>query len=78
MPMPPPKPSTESGRDRQVEHELRQITRALADRGPLPPTELAGLLGAAYWEEGRFDRAVAFAVADGVVHRIADGRLARS
>ena len=78
MPMPPPKPSTETGRDRHVEHELRQVTRAVAANGPISPVDLAVLVGAAYWEPGRFDRALAFAVADGLVHRAPGGRVAAS
>jgi hypothetical protein len=75
MPMPPPKATTESPRDRQVFHEMGQIVRALEDRGPLPPDELHELLGASYWEEGRFDRALALAAADGLVVLDADGRV---
>ena len=76
MPMPPPKPSTEGRRDRQVLHEMGQLVRALEARGPLPPDDLRTLVGGDWWEEGRFDRALAFTVADGLVHRTADGRLA--
>jgi hypothetical protein len=69
MPMPPPKPSTEGPRDRQVLHEMRQIARAVEQNGPIQPEELAALVGAAYWEPGRFERALARAVADGLVVR---------
>ncbi len=34
MPMPPPKPSTEGPRDRQVFHEMGQIVRAIEANGP--------------------------------------------
>lgn len=78
MPMPPPKPSTEGARDRQVDHEEAQLARALRANGPVTPEELAGLVGATYWEADRFDRALAFAIADGVVHRVSEGRLAAS
>ncbi|GAA2092912.1 hypothetical protein GCM10009841_02100 [Microlunatus panaciterrae] len=74
-PMPPPKPSTETARDRHVFHEMGQILRALKAEGPLTPDELAKAVGAAYWEPHRFDRALAFAVADGLVVRTADGGL---
>ena len=42
MPMPPPKPTTEGPRDRQVFHEMGQIVRAIeaerpADPGLAPP-----------------------------------------
>ncbi len=74
-PMPPPKATTEGPRDRQVAHEITQLIRALQDNGPQRPEELAGLVGARYWDEGRFDRAVAMAAADGYVVRANDGRL---
>ncbi len=76
MPIPPPKPSTEGPRDRQVTHEMGQIVRALNAQGPLTADELAQQLGAAYWDDGRFDRALAFVIADGRVIRTADGTLA--
>ncbi len=76
MPMPPPKPSTEGNRDRQVAHEMGQIVRALQANGPQPPDRLAELVGAAYWEPGRFDRALAFVVQDGLAHRTSEGTLA--
>ena len=76
MPMPPPKASSEGGRDRQVTNEMGQIVRALGVNGPQPPERLAELVGAAYWESGRFDAALAFAVADGLVHTTADGMVA--
>jgi hypothetical protein len=76
--MPPPKPSTEGARDRHVDHEEGQLARALRANGPSTVEELADLVGAAYWEQDRFDRALAFAVADGLVHRVTDGRLAAS
>ena len=75
MPMPPPKASTEGHRDRQVFHEIGQIVRALEDRGAMSPEQLATVLGADYWEHDRFSRALAFAVADGLVTRAPDGTL---
>jgi hypothetical protein len=78
MPMPPPKATTEGPRDRQVFHEMGQVVRALEDTGPCSAEELALLVGARYWEGGRFDRALAFAVADGLVVRLDDGRLQAS
>jgi hypothetical protein len=74
-PMPPPKATTEGPGDRQVVHEITQLIRALQANGPQRPEELAGLVGARYWDEGRFDRAVAMAAADGYVVRANDGRL---
>lgn len=76
MPMPPPKATTEGRRDRQVFHEIGQIVRALEAEGPQPPEQLRDLVGARWWEESRFDRALAFALADGLVHRTKDGGLA--
>ena len=75
MPMPPPKASTEGHRDRQVFHEMGQIVRALEADGPASADDLAKRVGAAYWEQHRFDRALAFAVADGLVTKASDGRL---
>jgi hypothetical protein len=76
MPMPPPKATTESKRDRQVFHEMGQIVRALEANGPQPPDRLAELVGAAYWEAGRFERALVFVVQDGLAHQTSGGLLA--
>jgi len=76
MPMPPPKPTTEGPRDRQVMAEVGQLSRALQTEGPQSSGALSGLVGANYWEPGRYERALAFAIADGHVIRTADGRLA--
>lgn len=78
MPMPPPKPSTEGRRDRGVASEEKQIVKALRANGPQSPDDLARLVGAAYWEKDRFERALAFALADGFVHRTSNGSLATS
>ncbi len=75
MPMPPPKASTEGPRDRQVFHEMGQIVRALEQRGPQTPDDLERLVGASYWEGDRFQRALALAVADGLVTRTREGKL---
>jgi hypothetical protein len=74
--MPPPRSSTEGHRDHHVGHEIGQITRALAVNGPQQPGALAAIVGAEYWEPDRFERALTFAVTDGVVHRSADGTVA--
>jgi hypothetical protein len=74
--MPPPKPSTEGRRDRQVFHEMGQIVRALESEGAQQPERLADIVGARFWEDDRFDRALAFTIADGLVVQDADGRLA--
>lgn len=75
MPMPPPKPSTEGPRDRQVTNETHQIVRALAAHGPQTPEDLAVRVGAPYWETGRYERALALAQSDGLIIRSTDGRL---
>jgi hypothetical protein len=75
MPMPPPKASTEGPRDRQVFHEMGQLVRALEQQGPQTPEGLQQLVGATYWEGGRFESALAFAVADGLVVVGPDDRL---
>ena len=75
MPMPPPKPSTEGRRDRQVFHEMGQIVRALEDQGPQTHDDLVQIIGARYWEKNRFDRALAFAVGDGLVVKTSEGTL---
>ena len=76
MPMPPPKPSTEGPRDRQVTNETHQLVRALQAHGPQSPEDLALRVGAPYWETGRFERALQYALADGLVVRTADKLLA--
>jgi hypothetical protein len=75
MPMPPPKATTESPRDRQVFHEMGQIVRALEQQGPQHLDGLAQLVGAPYWEGGRFERALSLALADGWVVKGPDDRL---
>ena len=67
MPMPPPKAST-GGR----------AGGARGPGGPRRPDVLARLVGAGFWEADRFDRALAFAVADGLVYRTSDGAVAAS
>ncbi len=75
MPMPPPKASTEGRRDRQVFHEMGQIVRALESEGTQSRDGLAELVGARYWEQHRFDRALELAIADGLVVRNEMGAL---
>jgi hypothetical protein len=75
MPMPPPKATSESPRDRQVNHEITQIVRALNAQGAQDLTSLRSLVGADFWDADRFDRALALGVADGLVVRDSDGRL---
>lgn len=75
MPMPPPKATSESPRDRQVNHEISQIVRALNTEGAQEHAALRALVGADFWDADRFDRALALAVADGLVVRDGEGRL---
>ena len=75
-PMPPPKASTEGPRDRHVHYEIGQIVRAVQAQGPQAPDDLRSLVGAEFWESERFDKALALAVADGLLTRQGDGRLA--
>ena len=75
MPMPPPKPTTEGPRDRQVHHEMGQIVRAIETNGPQTKESLRDLVGASYWEEARYDRALALAAADGLLTRDPEGLL---
>ena len=74
MPRPPPKPSTEGTRDRQTRHERDQLVRALQDEGPQHREGLEKLVGARYWDSGRFDRALTHAVSDGLVVQLNDER----
>ena len=78
MPMPPPKATTESPRDRQVFHEMGQIVRALEAQGPCTVDGLHALVGAPFWEANRFERALALAVSDGLVVRQGDGTVSAS
>ncbi|HET7387683.1 MAG TPA: hypothetical protein VFJ19_13580 [Nocardioidaceae bacterium] len=74
MPIPPPPSSTEGHRDRDVRREIAMIVRALEGEGPLELDGLSILVGAKYWEEGRFDRALRLAISDRVVLRMPDDR----
>ncbi|MGH2474512.1 MAG: hypothetical protein ACRDIL_04550 [Candidatus Limnocylindrales bacterium] len=71
--MPPPRPSTE-GRDRLLEHEVAQVLRALRSEGPQSSEDLAGLVGARFWEPGRFVRAMLAAITNGRIIQLNDGR----
>ena len=78
MPMPPPKASTEGPRDRQAFHEMGQLVRALEATGPQTHEDLARTVGAEYWESGRFERALAYAVSDGLVFVTGEGTVSAS
>jgi hypothetical protein len=74
MPMPPHEPSAEGPRDRQVAQEIAQVTRALRTEGPADAAALEQRLASQFPEPGRFEKALQYAVADGLVVRDADGR----
>ena len=52
--------------------------RALEAKGPTDPETLSLLVGADYWEAGRFDRALALAASDGLVFLTGDGKVSAS
>jgi hypothetical protein len=52
-----------------LDHEISAIERVLNERGPLPRQEIQRLVGARYWGPGVFSRAIAVAVAEGLVKR---------
>jgi len=76
MPMPPPKPTIEGPHDQQVSHEIAQIVRALREEGPQDADALGTLVGAPYWDPGRYSRALALATTGGQVVSTDDGRYA--
>jgi hypothetical protein len=55
---------------------MHQLVRALQAHGPQTPEHLAVRVGAPYWETGNYERALKYALADGLVVRTADGLLA--
>jgi len=54
---------------------MGQIVRALEANGPQTREQLNKLIGADYWEEGRFERALTYAVEDGLVVHTAEGTI---
>jgi len=76
MPMPPPKPSAEAYSDPRTRAEVKQLTRALRAHGPVTSERLGELVGAAYWDRGRFDEVLVLGLAEGRLVRDTDGRLA--
>jgi hypothetical protein len=55
---------------------MGQIVRALEAHGPTPAEGLRDIVGGRWWEEHRFERALAMAASDGLVHRTDDGSFA--
>ncbi len=75
MPKQPPQSSTELTGGRRRQREAEQVVRALQAEGPATPDELSRRVGAAYWDEQRFDQVLTWALAKGLIHDN-DGRLA--
>lgn len=75
MPMPPPRPSTEAARDRVVAREISQLRRALREEGPQTLESLAELVGARFWDDHHYERALVRAIADGFIVRTTDDRI---
>ena len=61
--------------DLYVLHEVSQVVRALERNGGCTEEELALLVGAAYWERGRFSRVLTFMKYDGLICQDAAGEL---
>ncbi|MGI8614586.1 MAG: hypothetical protein ACR2KL_11690 [Nocardioidaceae bacterium] len=72
MPMPAPPAGTEPQPGPRRKREIRQLVRALGE-GPATHDELAQRVGAAYWDEARFDQALTWAVEHRQVRRDAEG-----
>jgi hypothetical protein len=75
MPVPPPKPSTETT-NRRVQREMRQIKRALQAEGAMELDALRTAVGGAYWDKERFDKALVFALDSGNVVKDQEGKYA--
>lgn len=80
MPMPPPGPASEPQRNPRRGREFEQLERALKDKGPCDADTLRGLVGGDYWQAGRFDKALSWAIQKKLLIRDDDGsyRLAPS
>ncbi len=77
MPMPPPNPSEQRSKgpgNPRRRREVEQMARALRDQGPADAETLKRLVGGAYWEQDRFDKALEFATSKSLVAREPDGR----
>ena len=75
MPMPPPRASTAGTPGGNVKREIDQLVRALRSEGPQGKAELETLVGARFWEQGKFSRALDRAVSRGRIKQLPDGRL---
>ncbi|PUA81413.1 hypothetical protein [Nocardioides currus] len=78
MPMPPPNPTTDGRSDPQTRHEVDQLARALRTVGTSSIEDLQTLVGARFWDDGRFEKALAVGLAEGVLRRVSGGSIAAS
>ncbi len=74
MTMPPTPPTSEPTAARRRRREVEQLDRALRDQGPTDAETLKRLVGGAYWDQGRFDRALAWGVQKHLLTRDEAGR----
>ena len=74
MPRPPSAPTNEPQRKQpRRRREMEQIERALQDQGPTDAETLRRLVGGAYWQAGRFDKALSWGVQKRLIVRGDDG-----
>jgi hypothetical protein len=66
-PTDPDTPVAPAGLDRHLLREVGQVVRALEANGRSTEEELAVLVGAPYWERGRYHRVLEFMKSDGLV-----------
>jgi hypothetical protein len=66
-PTDPDTPVATAGLDRHLLREVGQVVRALEANGRSTEEELAVLVGAPYWERGRYHRVLEFMKSDGLV-----------
>jgi len=74
MSTPPQKQPGKPGGNRRRRQEIQQIQRALQDQGPADADTLKRLVGATYWEAGRFDKALSWGIQKRLLVRQEDGR----
>lgn len=74
MPVPSPRPTDEPQLNQRRRREFEQLERALTDKGPSDAETLRDLVGGAYWQSGRFDKALSWAVQKKMLVREDDGR----
>ena len=75
MPNSPQRPNGEQKQlNQRRRREFEQIERALQDQGPSDAETLKRLVGGDYWQAGRFDKALQWAVQKKLLVREDDGR----